>query len=164
MLLQLQSLFMGEKERLPIEATLNFSEVEWNGEKPFQQPLSVVGCVEQSAGVVTLRADVRYRYDGTCDRCTGEVHHDRVLHMEHILVVSLNHEDNDSFVLIENYQLPLDELVEEDLLLDQPSKILCKEDCRGLCPQCGKDLNQGPCDCRQETTDPRLAVLKQLLE
>ena len=84
--------------------------------------------------------------------------------MEHILVVSLNHEDNDSFVLIDNYQLPLQELVEEDLILDQPSKILCREDCRGLCPQCGKDLNQGLCGCRQETVDPRLAILKQLLE
>lgn len=164
MLLQLQSLFMGEKDRQPIDYTLDLSGVEWNGEYPFQSPVQVTGAVEQSADVVTLRADVRYRYDGTCDRCTGEVHHDRVMKMEHILVVSLNHEDNDSFVLIENYQLPLDQLVEEDLILDQPSKILCKEDCRGLCPQCGKDLNQGLCGCRQETVDPRLAVLKQLLD
>lgn len=164
MLLQLQALFMGEKERLPINCTLDLSGVEWNGEHPFQSPVQVTGAVEQSADVVTLRADVHYRYDGTCDRCTGDVHRDCVMKMEHILVVSLNHEDNDSFVLIENYQLPLDELVEEDIILDQPSKILCREDCRGLCPQCGKDLNQGLCGCRHETVDPRLAVLKQLLD
>ena len=84
--------------------------------------------------------------------------------MEHILVVSLNHEDNDSFVLIDNYQLPLDELVEEDLILDQPSKRLCKEDCRGLCPQCGKNQNEGSCGCEQKTVDPRLAALQQLLD
>lgn len=164
MLLQLQSLFTGEKEKLPIDCILDFSSVEWNGERPFQSPVRVSGSVVQSAGVVTLKAIVAYRYDGTCDRCAGEVHREATFPMEHILVVSLNHEDNDSFVLIENDQLPLDDLVEEDLLLNQPSKILCMEDCRGLCPQCGQNLNQGLCGCRQETVDPRLAILKQLLD
>ena len=164
MTLQLQSLFMGEKERLPIDVSLDFSELEWNGMFPFQSPVSVNGAVEQSAGVVTLRVNVRYRYDGTCDRCMGEISQQRDLFLEHTLVVSLNREDNDSFVLIENYQLPLDDLIAEDLILAQPFKVLCKEDCRGLCPQCGKDLNHGQCDCRQDTVDPRLAALKQLLD
>ncbi len=164
MLLQLQSLFMGETGRLPIDHEFDFSNLEWGGTHPFQQPVRVIGAVEQSAGVVTLKAQVRYRYDGNCDRCTGEIHRDEVLEIEHILVVSLNHEDNDSFVLIDNYQLPLDELVEEDLLLSQPLKVLCKEDCRGLCPQCGTDLNQGTCGCQQDTVDPRLQILKQLLD
>jgi uncharacterized protein len=164
MLLQLQSLFNGEKHELPIDHTVDLSAVEWNGLYPFQQPIKVVGAVKQSAGVVTLEATVSYRYDGICDRCACDVHQDRVLKLEHTLVVSLNHEDNDSFVLIENYQLPLDELVEEDVILDQPSKVLCREDCRGLCPQCGKDLNGGLCGCHRETVDPRLAVLQQLLD
>lgn len=164
MLLQLQSLFNGEKHELPFEYALDLSAVEWNGIYPFKEPVKVSGAVKQSAGVVTLEATVCYRYDGVCDRCAGDLHQDRVLKMEHTLVVSLNHEDNDSFVLIENYQLPLDELVEEDLILDQPSKVLCREDCRGLCPQCGKDLNGGLCGCHRETVDPRLAVLQQLLD
>ena len=58
----------------------------------------------------------------------------------------------------------VDDLVEEDLILDQPSKVLCSEECRGLCPMCGKDLNEGSCDCRRETVDPRLAALQQLLD
>lgn len=164
MLLQLQSLFTGETSRLPIDHTFDFSNLEWGGTTPFKQPVHVIGAVTQSAGVVTLKAEVRYRYDGTCDRCAGEIHRDEVLAIEHTLVVSLNHEDNDSFVLIDNYQLPLDDLVEEDLLLSQPLKVLCKEDCRGLCLHCGQDLNQGMCGCRQESVDPRLQVLKQLLD
>ncbi len=164
MLLQLQSLFMGETGRLPVEHTIDFSQLEFNGTTPFKQPVRVIGEVEQSAGVVTLKAKVMYRYEGNCDRCTGEIHRDEVLEIEHTLVVSLNHEDNDSFVLIDNYQLPLDDLVEEDLLLSMPLKVLCKEDCRGLCLHCGQDLNQGTCGCRQESVDPRLQVLKQLLD
>ena len=62
------------------------------------------------------------------------------------------------------YFISLDALVEEDLILDQPSKVLCSEECLGLCPQCGKDLNEGLYDCRRETVDPRLAALQQLLD
>lgn len=164
MLLQLQSLFMGEKASLPIDSTLDFSGLEWNGLYPFKQPIKVTGEVRHAAGVVTLKADVAYRYDGVCDRCACDISCEEHLSMEHILVVSLNHEDNDSFVLIDNYQLPLDELVEEDLILDQPSKRLCKEDCRGLCPTCGKNQNEGSCGCEQKTVDPRLAALQQLLD
>lgn len=164
MLLQLKSLFLGETECLPIDCRLDFSGVEWNGLHPFQEPVQVKGQIKLSADVVTLTADVHYRYDGVCDRCMRDIRCERLLHVEHILVVSLNHEDNDSFVLLENYQLPLDALVEEDLILDQPSKVLCSEECRGLCPTCGKDLNEGACDCRHETVDPRLAALQQLLD
>lgn len=164
MLLQLQSLFMGEKSYLPIDCTLDFSGLEWNGEYPFKQPVIVKGEIRYTAGVVTLKADVQYRYDGTCDRCACDISCAEHLAMEHILVVSLNHEDNDSFVLIDNYQLPLDDLVAEDLILDQPSKRLCKEDCRGLCMTCGKNLNEGSCGCSPDTADPRLAILQQLLD
>ncbi len=163
MLLQLKPLFMGETETLSIDCPLDFSAVEWNGGTPFRD-VTVKGQIRLSAGVVTLTATVNYRYEGACDRCMKEVNRAEQFAMEHILVVSLNHEDNDSFVLLENYQLPLDELVEEDLILDQPSKVLCSEDCRGLCQQCGKDLNEGSCDCREDTVDPRLAVLRQLLD
>lgn len=163
MLLQLKPLFLGEKDYLPIDCVLDLSEVEWNGLHPFHD-VTVKGQITLSADVVTLQATVQYRYVGVCDRCTREIDRVQQLQMEHILVVSLNHEDNDSFVLLENYQLPLDALVEEDLILDQPSKVLCSDECRGLCPMCGKDLNEGACDCRRETVDPRLAALQQLLD
>ena len=69
MLLQLQPLFMGEKDSLYIDCELDFSGLEWNGTCPFQAPVRVSGTVSESAGVVTLKADVHYRYDGVCDRC-----------------------------------------------------------------------------------------------
>lgn len=51
----------------------------------------------------------------------------------------------------------------EQILLNLPMRPLCRSDCRGLCIECGKNLNEGPCDCVQETTDPRLERLKELL-
>jgi len=60
--------------------------------------------------------------------------------------------------------LDLAEALREQIMLDLPMRPLCKPDCRGLCVQCGKNLNEGPCNCVEETIDPRLARLKDLLQ
>ena len=59
-------------------------------------------------------------------------------------------------------QIDLNELMREQFYLALPMKPLCGDDCKGLCPICGTNLNRGTCDCRQESLDPRLAALKQL--
>ena len=51
--------------------------------------------------------------------------------------------------------------MEADLILSLPSKVLCREDCRGLCPHCGKDQNEGLCGCKPQAADPRLEALGQ---
>lgn len=66
--------------------------------------------------------------------------------------------------LIEENTVDLNILVNDAVLLSMPIKHLCSLDCRGLCPRCGKELNQGPCDCRGDDIDPRLEVLRALLE
>ena len=60
--------------------------------------------------------------------------------------------------------LDLSPAVREELILAAPDYVLCRDDCRGLCPRCGKDLNEGPCDCGPETPDPRWAGLAALKE
>jgi len=59
--------------------------------------------------------------------------------------------------------LDLSEALREQILLDLPMRPLCKPSCRGLCPECGKNLNEGPCECIREVIDPRLVRLKELL-
>jgi uncharacterized protein len=59
-------------------------------------------------------------------------------------------------------QIDLNELLREQFYLVLPMKPLCREDCKGLCVQCGTNLNTGTCDCSVSTNDPRLAPLRQL--
>ena len=59
-------------------------------------------------------------------------------------------------------QIDLNEMMREQFYLALPMKPLCREDCKGLCPQCGTNLNTGTCDCAPVWEDPRLAALKQL--
>src|SRR5262252_2650464 len=58
--------------------------------------------------------------------------------------------------------LQLEDVLREQVLLAVPLKVTCREDCRGLCPQCGKNLNQEQCSCSTEVEDPRWAALKEV--
>ena len=75
----------------------------------------------------------------------------------------LQEQENDDILLLEGDEVDLDELVRVEFILHMDSKTLCSENCKGLCPRCGADLNLGPCSCKKET-DPRLAVLAKLLD
>ena len=73
-------------------------------------------------------------------------------------------DEDDQVEFFENNRIDLGPLIREQLMMAVPMKGLCREECRGLCPICGQDLNQGTCQCQVEETDPRLAVLRDLLE
>jgi uncharacterized protein len=72
-------------------------------------------------------------------------------------------DEDDVFPINEHHEIDLTEAVRQSVLLALPMAPLCQEDCAGLCPQCGRDLNTGPCECKPEV-DTRLNVLKNLLE
>ena len=71
-------------------------------------------------------------------------------------------EDDLSAAFYENDTIDLGQLMREQFYLALPMKALCREDCLGLCPQCGTNMNRGMCRCKREWEDPRLAVLKTL--
>jgi len=72
-------------------------------------------------------------------------------------------DENEIFPIDAHHQVDLTEAIRQNLLTDLPMVVVCKEDCKGLCPQCGQDLNLGSCECEPEV-DARLSVLKTLLQ
>nr|PZN44722.1 MAG: DUF177 domain-containing protein [Bacillota bacterium] len=73
-------------------------------------------------------------------------------------------DDGSTFVVVADGLIPVAEVVRQHLLLALPMKPLCRPDCAGLCPGCGVNLNEEPCRCEPEAGDPRLAVLRKLLD
>ncbi len=67
-------------------------------------------------------------------------------------------------VISEGDDIDLAPIMREEAILAEPMHAVCGEDCKGLCATCGKNLNEGPCDCEQDDIDPRMAVLRTLLE
>lgn len=163
MVIDLKKYFQGQQDTLRYE--LDLSGLELGGVKPFCAPVKVEALCRGFAGSVLLELHARYTVSMPCDRCCQTVTQEWERNFSHTVVRQLSDEqDDDSYVVAPEERLDLDELVREDILLDMPTKFLCAPDCKGLCPKCGKNLNQGPCGCGDREIDPRLAVLKELLE
>ena len=148
---------------VPFDFPLDLTELEFYGNHPFKEPLTVTGIVENFAGIVLLKAQVNFVYSAPCDRCGVLVEKPYQLSFEHVIVTSVEDDESDGFVVAEDMQLDVEELMNDDIVLWVPTKFLCKKDCKGLCDQCGQNLNEGSCQCKATKGDPRLAVLESLL-
>ena len=127
-------------------------------------PVHVTGKLEGKSSIVYMTLTAAFTLSLLCDRCMTPYREAHKIPVEHVLVTSLNREDNDELILVESDEIDLDELVESDILLTLPMKHLCREDCKGLCMQCGKNLNEGDCGCSSKPVDPRLEALRKLLD
>jgi uncharacterized protein len=127
----------------------------------------VDGSIEVEGNVVnvglylTVSGVIRGEANRTCNRCLKE--------FTASIVAPFNEnwrqvaDDHDGFTY-QGEEIDISELVRETLVLAEPLKSLCKETCRGLCPNCGADLNTADCNCVRDDIDPRLAALQKLLE
>ncbi len=98
-----------------------------------------------------------------CDRCLKEVPVRIALDFTRIVAVTDGElSDESDLELINGCQLDIESLVYNELLMNQPEKVLCKPDCKGICKKCGKDLNEGDCGCDTFVPDPRMAVLQDI--
>ena len=161
MLLDLRSVFETEGSKKEFSEELDEREYELFGTKPFVERISVRGEVTNRAGVVTLSVQVSFPLRVACDRCLEEFTRQYDYTFTHTLVRQLQDEWQD-YIQVEDGVLNLEELILSDLLLELPTKLLCKEDCKGLCPQCGCNLNHQSCDCNKAYHDPRWDVLNTL--
>ena len=114
---------------------------------PFSSRPEISGRVSNRAGVVTLEGEAQVRLHAVCDRCAADFDYTDDVALSHTLVLSLNEEDTGELVLLEGFRFSPDDLAWEDIVLSLPPKLLCRPDCAGLCPRCGKDFNEGPCAC-----------------
>ena len=143
---------------------LDLSQLEFYGSHPISRPVEAAGTVTNHAGALELTGTARSLLDLACDRCGKEFSREKAVPLDCLLADELEDEENDEIVLLEDGQADLDELFTMALVLSMDSKHLCREDCKGLCPTCGKNLNEGACNCQTHQIDPRLEVLKQLID
>ena len=106
-----------------------------------------------------LRATIDYE----CSRCLTDFDQPVTVRLAELYHYPPESAPPDSPTIGDDVHLDLGPVVREDFLVSIPMHALCRPDCKGLCPQCGANWNEGPCDCRDEQIDPRLAVLAQLV-
>lgn len=165
MLLSLSNIIRTPGSVLPFQTSLELCDLRFGDSYPLQEPILAEGTVRNTAGVLLLNATLTTNLHGVCDRCAADFERIVTVPVRAVLVRELENEDeaDEWTFLLKDDCADLDEILSTAFVLNMDSKLLCKPDCKGLCFRCGRNLNDGECACRPET-DPRLAVLGQLLK
>ncbi len=152
-------------KRMPIDVSLELETTETDDFRILGQ-VTLQGEIVNVGGSLELSAEGCAELERVCDRCAEpfitELHFPVEERMKKVEMGDSQQEDPD-ILFIEGTSVDLDELAYTGLCLNLPSKSLCNEDCKGICPICGQNRNQQVCSCDDRPTDPRFDVLDQLL-
>lgn len=163
MRLNLREIIHEPGSSLPFSFQLDLSELDFFGERPVKQPVEISGTVRNMAGALVLEGQAETELELNCDRCLKPFAERMAVPVNTLMAETLEDEENDDIILLEKGEVDLAEVFTTAFVLAMEPKHVCSEDCKGLCPKCGANLNDGPCQCRPEI-DPRLAALAQLLD
>ena len=165
MLLDLKPILVTPGASLPFETHENLSDLVFGSCKPASKPVLAYGKVRNTAGVLELTGELTTTLHGVCDRCASEFTRAVQIPIHAVLVSEEELEQaEDEWVFgIHDGCADLTDIITTAFDLNMDSQLLCSPDCKGICFRCGKNLNEGPCDCRKEP-DSRFAVLQQLLD
>ena len=165
MLLGLSKIIDCPGASVPFSTSVDLSDLVYGQSRPVSEPVLASGTVRNTAGVLVMTGEITTTIHGVCDRCAADFDSYVEFPLDVVLVTEFSNEENeDEWVFpLEGDSADLEDIVRTVFVLNLDSKLLCKEDCKGLCCRCGKNLNDGPCSCQKEL-DPRFAALKQLLE
>jgi len=135
----------------------------------FSSPPEVELSLSLEGSTVVVAGQVSGSFVSPCVRCTEEAKTELDLALDLILKPASNRkipgadEEDLHFGIYDGEEVNCTEIAEEFLVLSLPFVVVCSENCKGLCPHCGKNLNLGLCGCKpEETGDPRLSVLRAL--
>lgn len=166
MLLSLAKIIDCPGGTVPFTAELDLRGLAFGGCFPVTEPVLASGEVKNTAGVLRLTGSEKTTLHGVCDRCAAEFDREISFPVQAVLVSELANDNGEEDLwtfLLSGNDADLDDILTTAFVLNMDSKLLCREDCKGLCCHCGKNLNEGPCECQPEI-DPRFAVLQQLLK
>ena len=149
------------------EVSIELSSFESRlGDFPILQKSPVVLTVtNQENKTVFIRGSVDITLSIPCGRCLEEVPTqlcfdiDKKLDITEGALIDDEMEENDYLI---GFELDVDKLVYAEILVNWPMKVLCKEDCEGICKVCGANLNKGDCGCQRTELDPRMAAIQDI--
>ena len=118
-------------------------------------------------GRAKLEGKAEFTFEAACDRCLKPVKQKVALSFDREVWAPDTAADPSAYEeqpFMDGFQLNVEDLLISEIVTSWPMKILCKPDCKGLCPTCGRDLNTGMCDCDTFVPDPRMAAIKDIFE
>ena len=137
----------------------------------FASPITASVEVQRILESYSINGDVRWRVSGECCRCLAPVTEDLEATFQVLLqrkeasddeLEALDDQDDVEIVDPGTRKVDLAGRIQDLVVLELPLRAYCRQDCKGLCPQCGHELNSGPCECQSDAVDPRWEALAKL--
>jgi uncharacterized protein len=160
--------------RLEVPLTLQLEPVAVGGDPVrFTTPITGIGTALNTGESILVQFDLKGEVELQCARCLGRFRQPLSLQFHEEFrrgtprdgqEGEVEAEDGALFNLYPGDEIDVRDVVRQNILLELPMKPLCRAECRGLCPHCGQDLNQGECGCQTESLDPRWAKVRRMLE
>lgn len=116
-------------------------------------------------GSVLIEGELQLTLEIPCDRCLQSVNVPLYVTFAHQVAAPDKEEtpsEEEEQCFMSGYELDIDALANNEILINMPVKVLCKEECKGICPVCGINLNEGECGCDTFVPDPRMAAIKDI--
>ena len=149
-------------EIFPLEGSILPEGETWYGhELVFGSPVRVRGSYSFDSGTVTMDGTIEAETEDRCSRCGKPVQVRLRIPFTERFVKDAPDEDGDAYVYTGDVICP-DRMIMDQIFLSYPLTPLCREDCKGLCPVCGADLNESDCGCKAPVAENPFAVLKTL--
>ena len=166
MVVDVAPLLRGEVKKIDIDYILLTEQIDGVS----FEDAHVVGVLTDNSGYMRLKLQATLFYHGECARCLAPVDgvfsldFERTVTTEGTIDEERLEELEDEYVVLQGHELSVDDALLEELALSFPTRLLCSEDCEGLCPKCGKPKREGDCGCPTREIDPRLAVLAKFFD
>lgn len=163
--MNLTEFFNQQKKKEELE--MDFPFQEFQGEKILNDPKLQLIITGKEKGKVSLEGKAKLAFCLPCDRCLKPVSWEMDLEFEREVLAPelvIDEDQKEDQYYMNGYELELSALIKEEMLMTWPSKVLCSQECKGICKKCGQNLNEGSCQCDDFVPDVRFANLMDIFK
>ena len=121
---------------------------------------NAVGEITNRSGLIELQASIKPILSVECARCGKVFEYVEPIELYSKITDKLANADEDEYIIMQDFAIDIDDIVRSTMILELPTRYLCREDCKGLCVKCGCDKNTADCNCDASERDSRWDVLK----
>jgi uncharacterized protein len=126
----------------------------------FNKPVRFSGNIVNEKGILKLSGVIETVYDAQCGRCLSAMEIGVSMAIKEYIFADTPEDDSEAYTYA-GKSVDLSRIMKDNIILNLPVRQLCSEKCKGLCPECGSNLNVAACGCKKESGDPRWEVLNK---
>ena len=163
MKVQISDIISGKDRSKNLNYTFEMPQFDFEGDiKPIDS-CEVSGVISSDSDMLILSAKIKANLEMICSRCLDTFIYPIDIDIEERFTTNSESQDDEAVIVLDDV-LDITEIVETSIISTLPIKRICKDDCKGLCQECGSNLNLNTCSCNKENVDIRFEALRGLFD